>query len=314
MTILSFGLAPTDLHLADKEIRLSCHCLGLASRSQNFISKTLDWKSPITPLQGKGPRKGIAPPTTDHRPTLPLITYSVRIDLLLSNLDSRSELFYFCFRLIIYTLQLPGLLLIEGKITDSEQSNSMGASQSSQPPPSRNHSRHGNVDNKHKQRASSVSAPMKTPLPPIAIEKTESTAPSIISDPPRSVPAPSIAVPIPVKKKPTSLPASGENSYIDNHRDADLLHKHIKELDVEDTEEEMDETEVRAKFGIAWVASDDFAADEKVGGIRTFHILGNLLSGPKFPLEIVWNGTPNDKEVYVLGTFTERKALKLKKK
>ena len=81
-----------------------------------------------------------------------------------------------------------------------------------------------------------------------------------------SVPSPSVAVPIPGKKKPLSLPgSSGENSYIDQHKDADLLHrlegmevKDKQQEEEEEEEEEMDEKEVQSKFGIAWVASEDF--------------------------------------------------------
>jgi hypothetical protein len=138
----------------------------------------------------------------------------------------------------------------------------MGASQSSQPP-SRHNSRHGHqTDNKHKHKAASIST-MKPPLPPI-----NDIAPPSASTPqqmtvPLAAPAPSVAVPIPGKKKPISLPgSSGENSYIDQHKDADLLHR-LDQMVVKDTEEEeeMDEKEVQSKFGIAWVASDDFEDD-----------------------------------------------------
>ena len=140
----------------------------------------------------------------------------------------------------------------------------MGASQSSQPP-SRHPSRHGS-DNKHKQKAASVSAPMKPSLP-VIIDKPDTPATRIPE--PQSVPAPSIAVPIPIRK-PVSLPASGENSYVDQHKDTDLLHR-LEELDLKDVEEEeMDEKEVQSKFGIVWVASDDFEEDDKnLGGTPT---------------------------------------------
>lgn len=111
---------------------------------------------------------------------------------------------------------------------------------------------------------------MKPQLPPISDIATPSastpqqtTVPSPIATA-ASVPSPSVAVPIPGKKKPLSLPgSSGENSYIDQHKDADLLHR-LEGMEVKDTpeeeeeEEEMDEKEVQSKFGIAWVASEDF--------------------------------------------------------
>jgi len=79
--------------------------------------------------------------------------------------------------------------------------------------------------------------------------------------PPVVVPLPSVAVPIPAKKKTRSVPgSSSDNSYVDQHKDADLLHR-LEEMEAKDTEEgeeEMDEKEVQSKFGIAWVASDDF--------------------------------------------------------
>src|SRR5271170_164269 len=128
----------------------------------------------------------------------------------------------------------------------------MGASQSSQPP-SRHNSRHGHqTDNKHKQKAASISTPMKPNLPPIndiatpsASTPQQTTVPPVLA---ASVPPPSVAVPIPGKKKPLSLPgSSGENSYIDQHKDADLLHR-LEGIEVKDTEEEeeeeMDEKEV----------------------------------------------------------------------
>jgi len=150
----------------------------------------------------------------------------------------------------------------------------MGASQSSQPP-SRHNSRHGHqTDNKHKQKAASISTPMKPHLPPIndIATPSASSTPQQTTVPPvavaataiaASAPPPSVAVPIPGKKKALSLPgSSGENSYIDQHKDADLLHQ-LEEMDVKDGEEkeEMDEKEVKSKFGIAWVASDDFEDD-----------------------------------------------------
>ena len=72
---------------------------------------------------------------------------------------------------------------------------------------------------------------------------------------------PAAAVPIPVKKKPHSLPASGENSYVDQNKDVDLLHRLERLAMLE--KEEIDDPEVEAKFGIAWAASDD-AIEEDV--------------------------------------------------
>jgi hypothetical protein len=133
----------------------------------------------------------------------------------------------------------------------------MGASQSSQPPPSRHNSRHG-PDNKHKQKAASVSSPLKPNLPGVdnpAPNRVVTPQPPVV----QTMPTPAIAVPIPGAKKSISS-ASGENSYVDQHKDADLLHR-MKDLDVKDMEEEMDEKEVESKFGIAWVASDEFEDD-----------------------------------------------------
>ena len=74
----------------------------------------------------------------------------------------------------------------------------------------------------------------------------------------RSVPA--VAVPIPVKnKKPRSLPASGENSYVDQNKDVDLLHR-LERLAREE-KEEIDNPDVESKFGIAWTAVDDAIED-----------------------------------------------------
>ena len=150
----------------------------------------------------------------------------------------------------------------------------MGASQSSQPP-SRHNSRHGHqTDNKHKQKAASISTPMKPPLPPINDIATPSASTPQQTTVPPAAPAPSVAVPIPGKKKSISLPgSSGENSYIDQHKDADLLHR-LDQMVVKDTEEEeeMDEKEVQSKFGIAWVASDDFEDDGRhLRCISCFH-------------------------------------------
>lgn len=74
----------------------------------------------------------------------------------------------------------------------------------------------------------------------------------------RSVPA--VAVPIPVKNKPRSLPASGENSYVDQNKEVDLLHR-LERLGIEE-KEEIDDPDVEAKFGIAWAASDDAIEDD----------------------------------------------------
>src|SRR5579862_4467637 len=103
----------------------------------------------------------------------------------------------------------------------------MGASQSSQPP-SRQSSRHDKphhaTDNKagHKQRAASVSTPMKQPTIPVVIDQPQSSTDAKVTEV-QSVPLPAVAVPIPVRRKPASLPASGENSYIEDKRDPDLL-------------------------------------------------------------------------------------------
>jgi hypothetical protein len=94
--------------------------------------------------------------------------------------------------------------------------------------------------------------------PPKPRDPPPPTAPA-----PQSVSVPAVAVPIPLKKKPVSLPASGDNSYVDQHKDTDFLHR-LQKLESKDAdEEEMDETEVESKFGIAWVASDEFEDDEK---------------------------------------------------
>jgi hypothetical protein len=98
--------------------------------------------------------------------------------------------------------------------------------------------------------------PQQSPLPVIIDHPNPTPAPPAEF---RSVPA--TAVPIPVKKKPHSLPASGENSYVDQNKDVDLLHR-IERLGMEE-KEEIDDPEVEAKFGIAWAASDD-AIEEDV--------------------------------------------------
>jgi hypothetical protein len=130
----------------------------------------------------------------------------------------------------------------------------MGASQSSQPP-SRHNSRHGDIK-LHKQKAASISSPMKSSLP-VIIDKP--TKPSVAVKEVQSVPA--VAVPIPVKKKPTSLPVSGENSYVDQHRDVDLLHG-LEKLKLQEMNE--DDPDAPSKFGIAWGAADFEEGEEDV--------------------------------------------------
>lgn len=133
----------------------------------------------------------------------------------------------------------------------------MGASQSSQPPPSRHNSRHG-TDNKHKQKAASISSPLKPNSPVV-----DNPVPNRVVTPQvtvtQTMPTPAIAVPIPGARKSVSS-TSGENSYVDQHKDTDLLHR-LGDLDVKDMEEEMDVKDVQSKFGIAWVASDEFEDD-----------------------------------------------------
>lgn len=196
----------------------------------------------------------------------------------------------------------------------------MGASQSSQPPSRHNSSRHGTADTKqHKQKAASISAPMRhqqqqQPPAPALPAIIDSPAPARVTTPPvvpQSVPAPAVAVPIPGKKKPVSLPASKENSYVDQHKDTDLLHR-FEVIDVKEMEEEMDEKEVQSKFGIAWVASDDFDdEDRNLRGTNAHKEKIDMIASKKYPLEITWS--EGGHAVYVLGTFTERKALLLKK-
>ena len=138
----------------------------------------------------------------------------------------------------------------------------MGASHSYQPP-SRHNSRQGS-DSKQKQKQSNVLAPTKPPLP-VIIDKPASKSSATVE--PQSVPAPAVALPIPLKKKPTSLPASGENSYIDRTKDGELLQR-LEDLDVNETEEDIDGSEVQSKHGITLVASDDFEYDDKkLGGM-----------------------------------------------
>ena len=140
----------------------------------------------------------------------------------------------------------------------------MGASQSSQPPSRHNSTKHGQSpqDSKHKQKAASVSTPMKqqhqqqSPLSAIIDTPSHPPAPPVVEV--RSVPA--VAVPIPVKKKPRSLPASGENSYVDQNKEVDLLHR--LEKFGEEEKEAIDDPDVEAKFGIAWAASDDAIEDD----------------------------------------------------
>lgn len=199
----------------------------------------------------------------------------------------------------------------------------MGASQSSQPPSRHNPSRHGTADTKlqHKQKAASISTPMKQqqqqqqpPAPPLPVIVDKPALPQRVRTPPavlQSVPTPAMAVPIPGKRKPVSLPTSKDNSYVDQHKDTDLLHR-FEVIDVKDMEEEMDEKEVQSKFGIAWVASDDFDdEDRNLRGTNVHKERIDMIASKKYPLEITWS--EGGHAVYVLGTFTERKALLLKK-
>jgi hypothetical protein len=98
----------------------------------------------------------------------------------------------------------------------------------------------------------------------------KSSLPVIIDKPTkRSVPAkevqsvPAVAVPIPVKKNPASLPVSGENSYVDQHRDVDLIHG-LEKLKMQETNEEIDDPDAPSKFGIAWGAADFEEGEEDV--------------------------------------------------
>ena len=98
---------------------------------------------------------------------------------------------------------------------------------------------------------------MKPPLPVIIDNPPPPVTPPTEI---RSVPVPAVAVPIPVKKKPISLPASGDNSYVDQHKDTDLIHRFDK-LDLTEMKEEVDELEGESKFGITWAPIDDFEED-----------------------------------------------------
>jgi hypothetical protein len=145
----------------------------------------------------------------------------------------------------------------------------MGASQSSQPP-SRHNSRHDKAvspstdTSKHKQKAASVSSPLKPTLPVIIDSAPKPVIPplAVAASAPVDVvqPAPAVAMPIPVKKKPVSLPTSGENSYVDQNKDVELLHR-LEELKMKELAEELNEEDVQSKFGIAWAASDEFDDD-----------------------------------------------------
>jgi hypothetical protein len=148
----------------------------------------------------------------------------------------------------------------------------MGASQSTQPPhPSRPpRTVHANEQphKQHKAKAASVSTPMKTPAVPLSpvIDKQPVATPAAIV--PMSVPTPAVAVPIPGRKRTGgSLPTSKENSYVDQHKEADLLHRFDVTHDAPEEKdvEELDETEVQSKFGITWVMSDEFAAPQPRG-------------------------------------------------
>lgn len=117
---------------------------------------------------------------------------------------------------------------------------------------------------------------MKTPdIPVLPIIDTQPAAtPAAIV--PMSVPSPAVAMPIPGRKRTGgSLPTSKENSYVDQHKDADLLHRFDVTHDHPEAGEmeEMDETEVQSKFGIAWVASDEFTLPQPKGFPSTTRIV-----------------------------------------
>jgi hypothetical protein len=97
---------------------------------------------------------------------------------------------------------------------------------------------------------------MKQPTIPVVIDQPQSSTDAKVTEV-QSVPLPAVAVPIPVRRKPASLPASGENSYIEDKRDPDLLQR-FEKLEIKEEENESDEDNEQSKFGIAWVASDDF--------------------------------------------------------
>src|SRR6202035_3289510 len=106
-------------------------------------------------------------------------------------------------------------------------------------------------------KAASVPTPMKPPLADIIDNASHLvTSPTGI----RSVPVTAVAAPISVKKKALSLPTSGENSYVDQHKDTDLIHRFDK-LDLAEMKEEGDELEGESKFGITWAPIDDFEED-----------------------------------------------------
>jgi hypothetical protein len=109
---------------------------------------------------------------------------------------------------------------------------------------------------------------MKTPPVPLSpvIDKQPVATPAAVV--PMSVPTPAVAVPIPGRKRTGgSLPTSKENSYVDQHKEADLLHRFDVAHDAAEEKdvEELDETEVQSKFGITWVMSDEFAAPQPRG-------------------------------------------------
>jgi hypothetical protein len=133
----------------------------------------------------------------------------------------------------------------------------MGASQSSQPP-SRHNSRHGS-ESKQKQKQTNVPippVPSRPPVPIITDYPGTKNAPE-----PLSSPTPAVALPIPVKK-PSPISPPGDESIEQN--------KHLLRLtetaDVAQTDGDMDETEFQSKFGITWVASDEFVDYEKKPG------------------------------------------------
>lgn len=98
---------------------------------------------------------------------------------------------------------------------------------------------------------------MKPTTIPVVIEQPATTSKPAFTEV-QSVPIPAVAMPIPMKKKPTSLPASGDNSFVEQNRDVDLTKRFDKmDLKEEDENEDDEETE-QSTFGIAWIASDDF--------------------------------------------------------
>jgi len=116
---------------------------------------------------------------------------------------------------------------------------------------------------------------MKTapiPIPPVVDKQPGATPAAAV---PMSVPAPAVAMPIPTRKRNGgSLPTSRDNSYIDQHKDAELLHRFDVTHDGSEPNdmEEMDEKEMQSKFGIEWAMSDEFAAPQPRGRLSRFAI------------------------------------------